>query len=271
LLRTVDLPEDPTVPELVSREKQPVPDLTLSIRRDGEWTTMSTGEFFRGRTVVAFALPGAFTPTCSSEHLPRYDQLAPVFREHGVDEVVCIAVNDPYVMEEWGRDQGCRNVTLLPDGNGDFSAAMGMLVDKSDLNYGKRSWRYSMLVRDGIIEKMFVEPDKPGDPLEVSDADTMLDYLAADAGRPDQVAMLSKVGCPFCAKAKRLLDDAGIDYVEVPLPNDVRPRVVAAIADARSVPQVFVNGRLVGGSEDLERWLQDRRRPENRQPRRASA
>jgi glutathione-dependent peroxiredoxin len=252
------------VPEPVSRENRTVPDLKTSVLRNGEWATVSTRELFAGRNVVVFALPGAFTPTCSTMHLPRYDELAPAFRDRGIDEIVCVSVNDPYVMQEWGRDQGCRNVTLLPDGNGEFTSAMGMLVDKSDLNYGQRSWRYSMLVRDGRIEKMFVEPDKPGDPFEVSDADTMLDYLDPQNRKPDRVAMLSKEGCPFCAKAKRMLEDAGVDYVDVPLPNDIRARAVGAIADARSVPQVFVNGRLLGDSQRLERWLQDRRAPGGR-------
>jgi glutathione-dependent peroxiredoxin len=247
------------VPELKLREKQTVPDLTMRLLRGGEWNDVSTRDVFSGRNVVVFALPGAFTPTCSSMHLPRYDELAPTFRDRGIDEIVCVSVNDPYVMEQWGRDQGCRNISLLPDGNGAFSEAMGMLVDKSDQIYGKRSWRYSMLVRDGIIEKMFIEPDKPGDPFEVSDADTMLDYLAPEIEKPDQVALLTKEGCPHCAKAKQMLDDAGIDFIEIPLPNAIRPRALGAIAHATTVPQVFANGRLIGDSRQLERWLEDRR------------
>jgi glutathione-dependent peroxiredoxin len=255
------------VPSFTSREKQPIPAVTLRVHRNGEWVTVSTKEFFAGRNVVVFALPGAFTPTCSSQHLPRYDELEPAFRERGIDEVVCVSVNDPYVMEEWGRDQGCQHVTLLPDGNGAFTEAMGMLVDKSDLNFGKRSWRYSMLVRDGLIEKMFIEPDEPDDPYGVSDADTMLDYLDPGSQKPDQVAMLSREGCPFCAKAKRLLDDSDIDYVDIPLANDIRPRALGAIAGARSVPQVFVNGRLVGDSDALERWVNQQRAASGRHAR----
>src|SRR5678810_469079 len=147
-------------------------------RQDGQWKDVTTDQLFKGKTVVVFSLPGAFTPTCSSTHLPRYNELAPVFTDLGIDSIVCVSVNDPFVMEEWGRDQEAENVILLPDGNGAFTEAMGLLVDKSDLNFGKRSWRYSMLVRDKKIEKMFLEPQKPGDPFEVSDADTMLRYLA---------------------------------------------------------------------------------------------
>jgi hypothetical protein len=116
--------------------------------------------------------------------------------------VVCFSVNDAFVMNEWGKAQEAGNITLIPDGNGDFSKGMGMLVDKSDLGFGKRSWRYSMLVRDGVIEKMFIEPEKEGDPFEVSDADTMLKYVAPDAVAPEPITLFSKPGCPFCAKAK---------------------------------------------------------------------
>jgi len=163
-------------------------------------------------------------------------------------------------MEEWGKDQEAENVLLLPDGNGSFTEAMGLLVDKSDLNFGKRSWRYSMLVRDKRIEKMFLEPQKPGDPFEVSDADTMLDYLAPGTKRPDQIAILTRDGCPFCAKAKKMLDEAGYEYAEVPLPHTVRSKVLGAIAKAGTVPQVFVNGELIGDSERLEKWLGRRAR-----------
>jgi glutaredoxin-like protein len=139
---------------------------------------------------------------------------------------------------------------------------MGLLVDKSDLNFGKRSWRYSMLVRDRIIEKMFLEPQKPGDPFEVSDADTMLRYLDPQAKLPDQVAILTRTGCSFCAEAKRMLDEAGYDYAEVPLPHTIRSKALGAIAKAQTVPQVFVNGERIGGSDELKRWLDERRRTE---------
>jgi peroxiredoxin len=160
-----------------SREGQRVPDVVFRTREDGEWVDVTSEDVFADKTVALFALPGAFTPTCSSTHLPRFEALAPKLRGLGVDEVVCLSVNDAFVMNAWKKDQGISNVRLLPDGNGKFSEAMGMLVDKSDLGFGKRSWRYSMLVRDGVIEKMFIEPDQPGDPFEVSDADTMLRYL----------------------------------------------------------------------------------------------
>jgi len=239
---------------LQHREGQRVPQVVFRTRAGNEWRNVTTDELFKGKTVVVFSLPGAFTPTCSSTHLPRYNELAPAFRANGVDAIVCVSVNDAFVMNEWARDQESANVLLVPDGNGEFTDGMGMLVDKSDLGFGKRSWRYSMLVRDGVIEKMFIEPGKPGDPFEVSDADTMLAYLNPGAKKPDQVAILTREGCGYCARAKALLEDLGYDYAELPLDHKVRSKVLGAIAGAQTVPQVFVNGERIGGWEELERW-----------------
>ncbi|MGE5866432.1 MAG: glutathione peroxidase [Rhizobacter sp.] len=246
------------VPTTHRREGERVPEVSFRVRRGGDWAVIDSREVFDGKNVVVFSLPGAFTPTCSSTHLPRYDELAPVFRARGIDTIACVSVNDPFVMEEWGRNQHCDNILMLPDGNAAFTGAMGMLVDKSDLNFGQRSWRYSMLVRNGIIEKMFVEPDKEGDPFEVSDADTMLRHLDPAARAPDAVAMLSREGCPFCAKAKQLLNDAKMPFVDVPLEASIRSKALSAIAGKATVPQVYVNGTHIGGSEELARWLEER-------------
>ena len=146
-----------------------------------EWKDLSSDEIFKGKNVVVFSLPGAFTPTCSTSHLPRYEELYADFKAQGVDAVVCISVNDAFVMFQWGKSQNAKNVFLLPDGNGEFTRKMGMLVDKTNLGFGLRSWRYSMYVEDGEIKKLFAEPgfsdNCPTDPFEVSDADTMLNYL----------------------------------------------------------------------------------------------
>ena len=145
------------------------------------WQDMSTDDLFAGKKVVVFSLPGAFTPTCSSNHLPRYEELYEEFQANGVDAIICVSVNDAFVMFKWGKEIGNEKIFLLPDGNGEFTRKMGMLVDKSNLGFGMRSWRYSMLVNDRKIEKMFVEADFadncPTDPFEVSDADTMLAYI----------------------------------------------------------------------------------------------
>jgi len=237
-----------------SHEGKRVPTVTFRTRVGGEWRNISTDEIFKGKNVVVFSLPGAFTPTCSSTHVPGYNELAPAFHANGIDKIVCISVNDAFVMNEWAADQGADNIQFLPDGNGEFTAGMGQLVDKLDLGFGKRSWRYSMLVRDGVVEKMFVEPQKPGDPFEVSDAATMLAYINPKARKPDQVAILTRDGCQYCAQAKALLDEQGIDYVEIPLVHKVRNKAVGAIAGAQTVPQVFINGQRIGGYEELKRW-----------------
>ncbi len=234
-----------------NREGQSIPDATFKTRANGEFVDLTTDEIFRGRTVVAFSLPGAFTPTCSSTHLPRYNELAGVFSENGVDEIVCLSVNDAFVMDAWKEDQEAENVTLIPDGNGEFTEGMGMLVDKSDLGFGKRSWRYSMLVKDGVVDKMFIEPDLPGDPFEVSDADTMLNYINPNARRPRAISIITKPGCPFCAKAKAMLTDNGMGYEEIVLGHDATIRTVRALTGKETVPQVFIDGEYIGDSDDL--------------------
>jgi glutaredoxin-like protein len=241
---------------IANQEGKSVPNVTFRTRTAGEWKNVTTRDLFAGKKVVVFSLPGAYTPTCSSTHLPRYNELAPAFRANGIDAILCISVNDAFVMNEWAKDQSAENITVVPDGNGEFTDGMGMLVDKQDLGFGKRSWRYSMLVNDGVIEKMFIEPQKPGDPFEVSDADTMLNYINPKAKKPDQIALLTREGCSFCARAKAMLSERGLDYAEVPLANKVRGQVLGAITGtATTVPQVFVNGKLIGGSEELERYL----------------
>jgi peroxiredoxin len=173
-----------------------VPEVTFKTRVRDEsvegpnpfrWEDKTTQDIFAGKKVVVFSLPGAFTPTCSSSHLPRYDELYEEFKAQGIDEIVCVSVNDAFVMYKWGKELGNQNIFLLPDGNAEFTSKMGMLVDKSNLGFGKRSWRYSMLVNDGKVEKSFIEAgfldNCETDPFEVSDADTMLAYLKGqDAG-----------------------------------------------------------------------------------------
>jgi glutathione-dependent peroxiredoxin len=240
---------------LLNREGQTIPDVVFRVRQNNQWVSITTDDLFKGKTVVVFALPGAFTPTCSSTHLPGYNELAPVFKANGVDEILCISVNDTFVMNEWAKDQEAEHVTLLPDGNGEFTEGMGMLVDKTDLGFGKRSWRYSMLVKDKVIDKMFIEPDEPGDPFKVSDAETMLGYINPDAQKPKCVSLFAKIGCPFCARAKELLKEQGLDYEEIVLGQDITTRSLRAMTGATTVPQVFIDGRLIGGSDDLAAYF----------------
>jgi glutaredoxin-like protein len=232
-------------------EGQRIPEITFRTRDEAGWKNVTTRELFAGKKVVVFALPGAFTPTCSSSHVPRYNELAPALHTAGVDDIVCISVNDAFVMNQWAKDQDAEHVRFIPDGNGELTQALGMLVDKKNLGFGQRSWRYSMLVNDGVIQKMFIEPEGDGDPFEISDADTMLRYLAPDAPPPHDVLLFTKPGCSFCTKAKQLLDGRGWAYEEVP----ASPRRLRAVSGKASTPQVFVDGRYIGGADELEAYL----------------
>jgi len=171
-----------------------VPDVVFKTRfgdalvcgdSSGSWKDVKSNDIFAGKKLIVFALPGAFTPTCSSTHLPGYEAHCKDLKSLGIDEVYCISVNDAFVMDNWARDLRCPSIKLLPDGNADFTRGMGMLVSKRNLGFGERSWRYSMLVEGGVIKKIFAEPgfsdDCETDPFEVSDADTMLAYLRGNA------------------------------------------------------------------------------------------
>ena len=167
------------VPNVIFKTR--VRDESIKSENPYRWQEVTSDEIFKGKKIVLFALPGAFTPTCSSTHLPGYETSYDEFKKLGVDEVICLSVNDAFVMFQWGKHQKATKVKLLPDGSAEFTKGMGMLVRKDDLGFGDRSWRYSMYVEDGNVKKMFIEPgfsdDCPDDPFEVSDARTMLDYL----------------------------------------------------------------------------------------------
>ncbi|MDX1302597.1 glutathione peroxidase [Photobacterium sp.] len=238
-----------------SKEGQAVPQVTFPTRQGDQWVNVTTEELFANKTVVVFSLPGAFTPTCSSSHLPRYNELASVFSEHGVDDILCVSVNDTFVMNAWKADQEAENITFIPDGNGEFSQGMGMLVDKKEIGFGPRSWRYSMLVKNGVVTKMFIENDEPGDPFKVSDADTMLNYVAPNHKMQESITVFTKPGCPFCAKAKQNLIDKGLQYEEVILGKDATTVSLRAVSGKSTVPQVFIGGKHIGGSEELEAYL----------------
>ena len=182
-------------------ENMTLPDVTFKTRvrveNDEEnpfvWKDMTTADYFKGKKCVLFSLPGAFTPTCSASHLPRYQELYDEFKTLGVDEVYCLSVNDAFVMRKWGLDQGLEEdmtpgslgftkVKLIPDGACHFTRGVGMSCTwESERGFGERSWRYSAFVSDGVVKKAFVEQpfvqNSGPDPLEVSDADTMLAYV----------------------------------------------------------------------------------------------
>ena len=148
----------------------------------GEWKDVSTSDLFKDKKVVIFSLPGAFTPTCSGQQLPSYDEMYNQFKDKGIDDVYCVSVNDAFVMNAWARDLGIKNVKMIPDGDGMFTISMGMLVNKPKQGFGMRSWRYSALINDGVVEKFNEEPginnfSSDDDPYEVSDPETMLNSI----------------------------------------------------------------------------------------------
>ncbi len=236
---------------------QRIPDVTFQTLSNEGFVPLTSGDLFAGKTVVVFSLPGAFTPTCSSTHLPRYNELVPAFKSCGVDSIACVSVNDAFVMQAWRADQQADNIEFIPDGSGLFSQGMGALVNKDELGFGMRSWRYSMLVRDGVIEKMFIEPNEPGDPFEVSDADTLLNYLNPAAVLPKRIAVFTKPNCGYCTTAKQKLHDAGFNFEEIELGKGGHSlSLLAAVSGAATTPQVFVDGELLGGADQLATWLQ---------------
>ena len=148
----------------------------------GTWKDVTTDDLFKGKRVVMFSLPGAFTPTCSSEELPSYDRMYNEFKELGIDDVYCVSVNDAFVMNAWARDLEIQNVKMIPDGCGTFTSNMGMLVAKPKQGFGMRSWRYAAVVNDGVVEKMFEEPgfnnfSDDDDPYVVSKPEIVKNYL----------------------------------------------------------------------------------------------
>ena len=151
-----------------------LPNATLHVMRDGRPAKVSVDELVAGKKVVIFAVPGAFTPTCSEQHLPGFVRHAATIKAKGVDEIVCVSVNDVFVMDAWGRDQDADDIVLAADGNGEFTQAIGLVLDGSTFGLGSRSERYAMIVEDGTVTKLAIEG--PGK-FEVSNAESILDVL----------------------------------------------------------------------------------------------
>ncbi len=168
-----------TIPTVVFKTR--VRDESIAEDNPFRWQDVSSDDIFKGKKVAILALPGAFTPTCSSTHLPGFEEKYQQIIDQGIDEVYCVSVNDAFTMFQWGKHLGIKQVKMLPDGNADFTRGMGMLVKKENLGFGYRSWRYSMLVEDSQVIKLFSEPGQidncPDDPFTNSDVDTLLSYL----------------------------------------------------------------------------------------------
>jgi peroxiredoxin/glutaredoxin len=240
-------------------EGRRVPDVTFHPMEKGHVRELQASELFSGQTVALFALPGAFTPTCSNRHVPRFAELAPALHAAGVDEIVCLAVNDPWVMDAWAREQNAPAIRFIPDTGAAFTRGLGMLVDDPVL--GPRSRRYSLLVRNGVVEKAFVEPDRPGDPYGVSDADTLLRYVAPDSPALFPVAVFARLGCPFCERALDLLRGHRLRFEVIWIGDGLSMQTVLAVGGAATVPQVFIAGQRIGGAEALQQHLDARMQP----------
>jgi len=169
------------MPQLTPEEVVKVPSVDFMFREESEFVTRSTDELFGGKKVVLFALPGAFTPTCSTYQLPGFEENYYAFKEAGIDEVYCLSVNDAFVMNAWAKDQMISNVKLIPDGNGEFTQGMDMLVQKRNLGFAMRSWRYAAVINNGVIEQLFLEDGKRDnadtDPYEYSTPEKVLNYV----------------------------------------------------------------------------------------------
>jgi len=171
-----------------------VPDVTFHTRVRDEsvggsnpfrWQDMTTADYFAGKRVVLFSLPGAFTPTCSTYQLPGFEKGAPDFYALGIDDIYCMSVNDSFVMNKWAQGQNLENVKVIPDGSGEFTRKIGMLVEKANLGFGYRSWRYAAIVKDGVIEAWFEEPGRddnhPEDPYGESSPENVLSWIKGQA------------------------------------------------------------------------------------------
>ena len=144
-----------SVPQVTFRAR--VRDESVEGPNPFRWENLTSDDYFAGKRVVLFSLPGAFTPTCSTYQLPDFEKLFDEFKAEGIDAIYCISVNDAFVMNAWGKSQGVEKVGLIPDGSGEFTRKMGMLVAKDNLGFGMRSWRYAAVINDGVVEKWFEE------------------------------------------------------------------------------------------------------------------
>jgi peroxiredoxin len=191
IFRKTSLKTETTMEVPMRKEGYQIPQVEFVFRESGEFVTRKSSELFDGKRVVIFSLPGAFTPTCSAYQLPGFEEKYEEFQALGIDQIYCISVNDGFVMNAWAQDQNIEKVKLIPDGNAYFTRSMGYLVNKSNLGFGQRSWRYAAVVENGIIEKLFVEEglrdNADSDPYEVSTPEAVLEYVKSTVRETAQV------------------------------------------------------------------------------------
>ena len=154
-----------------------IPYVNFKVRSLGEFIDTNTDTYFKDKKVILFGLPGAFTPTCSNQQLPGFDKLADVFKEHGIDDIYCISVNDSFVMNAWADNKKIQNVKFIPDGNGEFTKQVDMLADMSKVGFGMRSLLYAAIINNGTVEVLFEEPKDVANSYGVSSPENVLKYL----------------------------------------------------------------------------------------------
>jgi glutaredoxin-like protein len=240
-------------------EGKRVANVRLKTRTNNRWTELSTDDLFRNRSVIAFSLPAATTPAGASAHLARYRELAAAFRANGVDAITCLSADEAFVTSQSMPHAPADGIAVLFDAGGGFTAGMRFMEDNSSLDFRKRTWRYFMLVKDGVIAKMFIEPDKKGDSFGLSDADILLKYINPKVAAPEPVVIFTKPGCAQSARAKALLDSGGYLYDEISLGEQITMRTPRAIFGSGTWPQVFIGGRLIGGADQLEDYCEARK------------
>lgn len=228
-----------------------VPNVSFKIRENSKFIERSSSELFKSKRVIVFALPGAFTLVCSLIHLPEYEEYYDLFKANGIDDIYCLAVNDGFVMEEWAKMNKVNKVKMLPDVQAEFTKSLGMEVTKEEL--GTRSWRYAMIVDDGVIESVFIEPSLQS--ISRSRAKTVLKHLNPDVDFPLNITIFTLEGCPHCAKAKEMMVSKELFFNEKVFAKDYNLNDLKALTGKTAVPEVFINGRLIGGCEELASFL----------------
>ena len=234
---------------------------TIALRHNAQWVYKDFfSDILADKKIIIFGLPGAFTPTCSSSHLPRYEQLFDSFTANGIDEIWCLSVNDTFVMNAWAQHQGVSKVKMLPDGNATIVRLLGMDVLKEDLGFGPRAWRFSMMLDDATVKHHFIEDPSSSalDPFALSDADTMLKALNPLAIKPADILLFTKTDCPFCLEIKQRLAQADIPFTELPLADNLRNAALRSLLGSgheHTVPLAFINGNLCHGVTQIRSTL----------------
>lgn len=222
-------------------------------------------DFFADKKrVIIFGLPGAFTPTCSSRHVPGYELYLQQLIDHvpELSGIYCASVNDPWCMDAWLRQMGADKIHAIADYTNELHAGLGLLVDKTALGLGLRSWRYSMILYDGVIEKLMLEDvskDALDDPYGRSAAERIMDLY--NIPKPQNIFMITRPGCHFCAAAYEFLKSKGLRYAHLDVSAnaaDTYMTLQAISPHAPTTPRVFIDGKLIGGAEELKQYFAER-------------